>query len=243
MDEFNHSRAEFQTSVFWLKYIELIQTVLLYIHAEREGIWSEHLTAVTTMLNVITAADHLKYVNAVVTYLSEMKALPQTAPEVAEEFQQGKFEVKKACDSFNGIWTDMALECSQNCDAKGMTGQAGLKGVTMSIITQEKWFLTLPFAAAVTSALKTMLHTVDIDMQHHEDNRATVNRESEQRKGIIETINDDMINPFTYTDSKSLINISTGLKASDGIATDLLQLTDIGKEAVKKYVQSGKLNK
>ena len=41
----------------------------------------------------------------------------------------------------------------------------------MKIITQEKWFLTLPFAAAVTSALKTMLHTDDIDMQHHEDNR------------------------------------------------------------------------
>ena len=41
----------------------------------------------------------------------------------------------------------------------------------------------------------------------------------------------------------SLINISPGLKASDGIATDLLQLTDIGKEAVKKFAESGKLNK
>ena len=113
----------------------------------------------------------------------------------------------------------------------------------MSIITQEKWFLTLLFAAAFTSALKTMLHTDDIDMQYHEDNRATVTRETEQQKGIIKTIYIDMINPFTYTDSKSLINISTGLKASDGIATDLLQLTDIGKEAVKKYVESGKNNK
>ena len=32
----------------------------------------------------------------------------------------------------------MALECSQNCDAKGKTEQAGLEGVTMNIITQEK---------------------------------------------------------------------------------------------------------
>ena len=50
----------------------------------------------------------------------------------------------------------------------------------MSIITQEKWFLTLPFAAAVTSELNTLLHTDDIEMQHHEDNRATVTRETEQ---------------------------------------------------------------
>ena len=56
-------------------------------------------------------------------------------------------------------------------------------------------------------------------------------------------VNVDMINPLTYTDSMSLINISTGLKASDGIATNLLQLTDIDKEAAKKYVESGKLNK
>ena len=98
MGEFNHSRVEFQTSALWLKNIELIQTVLLYIHAEREGIWTEHLTAVTAMLNVITAADHLKYVKAVVTNLSEMKALSQTATEVAEEFQQGNFR------SEEGMW-------------------------------------------------------------------------------------------------------------------------------------------
>ena len=108
------SRAEFQTCVIWLKYIELIQTVLLYIHAERECIWSEHLTAVTAILNVISAAEHLKYLKAVVSYLPEMKALRQTPSEVADEFQKGNFVVKSACGRFNGIWTDMALECSKN---------------------------------------------------------------------------------------------------------------------------------
>ena len=39
-----------------------------------------------------------------------------------------------------------------------------------------------------------MLNTDDIGMQHHEENRATVTRETEQRKPIIETINVDMIN-------------------------------------------------
>ena len=142
IDEFEQSRSKYKTDTFWLNYVELIQTVLLYIYAEREGIWNEHLTAVTQMANVIAAADHQKYVKAVVTYLAEMKALPQTAPEVETEFQQGNSMVKRACGKFNGIWTDMALECSQNCDAKGKTGQAGLKGITLKIQTQEKWFLT-----------------------------------------------------------------------------------------------------
>ena len=104
------------------------------------SIWREHehLTAVTALLNVITAVDHLKYAKTVVTYLSEMKAFPQAAPEVAEEFQQGNFVVKRACGSYNGICTDMALECSQKCHAKCKTGQAGLKGVTMTIILHKR---------------------------------------------------------------------------------------------------------
>ena len=47
---------------------------------------------------------------------------------------------------------------------------------------------------------------------------------------------------FPYTDSKSLTNVATCLKASEGIANDILQLTEIGKEKVKNCVESGKLN-
>ena len=71
------------------------------------------------MAKVIAAADHQKYVKAVVTYLAEMKALLQAAPEVETEFHQGNVIVKRACGNFNGIWTEMALECSQHCDANG----------------------------------------------------------------------------------------------------------------------------
>ena len=195
------------------------------------------------MAKVIAAADHQKYVNAVVTYLAEIKALPQTAPEVETEFQQGNFIVKRSCGNFNGIWTDMALECSQNCDAKGKTGQAGLKGITLKIQTQEKWFLTLPFAAGVTSAVKTMLHMDEVETHHHEDNRATVSRETEQRKVIIETVNVGMINPFTYSDTKALVNIAGGLKANKEITDDLLQLNEKGENALRIYVETGKLTK
>jgi hypothetical protein len=81
------------------------------------------------MAEVIVAADHTKYTKAVVSYLEEMRKLPETAPEVQTEFENGRFAVKRSPGKFNMIWTDMALECSQNCDAKGRSGQAGLKGV------------------------------------------------------------------------------------------------------------------
>ena len=38
------------------------------------------------------------------------------------------------------------------------------------------------------------------------------------------------------------MNLATSLKASEGIANDILQLTEIDKEKVKNCVESGKLN-
>lgn len=241
-DKFNDSRAEFKTHQLWLTYIGMIETVLQYIHAEREGVWAEHLVAAVDMAKVIAAADHQKYVHALVTYLEEMKALPETAPEIHKEFVNGHFSVKRAVGSFNGIWTDMALECSQNCDAKGKTGQAGLTGVTLKPETQEKWFATLPFAAAVSSSLKTMVHMDQSESVHHEDNRATNVREKEQRQSIIETINSEMVNPFT-SECKSMLNIENGLQANDLVSHDLCEIAEKGQKALVDYIHCGKFVK
>ncbi|MES9905168.1 MAG: hypothetical protein ABW168_21150, partial [Sedimenticola sp.] len=52
---FNDSRSEYKTHQLWLTYIGMIQSVLQFIHAEREGVWGEHLVAVVDMAKVIAA--------------------------------------------------------------------------------------------------------------------------------------------------------------------------------------------
>ena len=83
----------------------------------------------------------------------------------------------------------------------------------------------------------------EVETHHHEDNRTTVSRETEQRKVIIETVNVEMINLFTYSDTKALVNIASGLKASEEITDDLLQLNEKGENALRNYVETGKLTK
>ena len=51
-------------------------------------------------------------------YISDMQLLPETAPEVYEEFQNGNFHVSRSGSRFTGVWTDMALEQSVNRDTK-----------------------------------------------------------------------------------------------------------------------------
>ena len=48
---------------------------------------------------------------------------------------------------------------------------------------------------------------------------------------------------FTYSDTKVLVNIASGLKASEEITNELLQLNDQGENALRNYVETGKLNK
>ena len=95
-------------------YIDLMEIALQFMHAERNASWSEHLSATSRMLPYIVSAGHHKYGVCVVNYLEEMRKLPERAPEVASQFNAGSFTVKRTKGKFNCIWTDQALECSQN---------------------------------------------------------------------------------------------------------------------------------
>ena len=81
-----------------------------------------------------------------------------------------------------------------------------------------------------------MLHMDEVKTHHHEDNRTTVSRETEQRKVIIETVNVEMINLFTNSDTKAIVNIASGLKASEEITDDLLQLNEKRRNCFEKLL-------
>ena len=243
MGMFNASRLDFKTHQFWLKYLEMTEMMLLYLHAEREGVWQKHISVRSSIAKIIVAADHNKYTKVIVTYLEEMRNLPETAPEVYDEFNKGNFIVKRSANRFNGIWTDMALECFQNCDANGRSGQAGLKGITLNAQTQEKWFITLPFAAAVSGALKSMLQLDNSDNMHHEDSTAIHEREKSSRDAMIGIVNTEMLNPFTYSDTSELLNIDNGLWATEKVSHDLLHVEETGQTALGEYLGTRKLLK
>ena len=105
---------------------------------------------------------------------------------------------------------------------------AGLKGITMNEAAQEKWFLTLPFTTAVSSAIKFMLHMDSSDTAHHEASPATTKRQIESRDRIMEVIKKG-INPFT-TQAKDLLNIKTGQIASEEVEASLLCANELGMQ-------------
>ncbi|KAG1652811.1 Thrombospondin type-1 domain-containing protein 7A [Nymphon striatum] len=109
------------TARLWSMYIDMMLILRRYIHAERAGLWQQHLQEVRNMLPYTIASGHSKYMSCLPIYLNEMQKLPETAPEVHEEFAAGKFTVHQTAGDFNGVWTDLAMAFIQRFNTLGLS--------------------------------------------------------------------------------------------------------------------------
>ena len=99
------------TAKLWLQYIEYIETLKLFIRAERSGNWSLHLVAVTRMLNLFAATGHINYAKSTRVYLQLMLELPKDFPWLHEMFiNQGFHTVRRSSRYWAGLWTDLVIE-------------------------------------------------------------------------------------------------------------------------------------
>ena len=90
--------------------MNMVEILLDFIRAERDGNWTLHLEAFAAMLAWLTIYDHTNYARWGPMYLADMKLLEMTAPEVYAEFMQGNFVVKRTKRRFNQVPADQATE-------------------------------------------------------------------------------------------------------------------------------------
>ena len=117
MAEFDEARTS-PTTKLWLMYMDMVMILKRYIHAERAGLWQEHLAEVEQMLPYLVAAGHYKYVSCLPHYLEAMRSMSTLAPNIFQAFKEGQFTVRQTEGRFNGVRTDMTLEKTYNRDAK-----------------------------------------------------------------------------------------------------------------------------
>ena len=106
------------------------------------------------MLPYNVVAGHTKCVSCLPQYLKDMRQLTATAPAVAEQFEKGNFTLRPVAGGFNGVWTDMGLEQSYNCDAKTEL----FHGITQKPETMEKYLRVIPKLTAVSEQTKHIVH-------------------------------------------------------------------------------------
>ena len=204
--------------------MDMVMILRRFIHAERAGLWEEHLAEVEKMLPYLVAAGHYKYISCLPHYLEAMRSLPTLAPNIYREFKNGKFTVRQTEGRFYGVWTDMALEKTYNRDAKTKL----FTGISQQPAGLEKYLKALPVLTAVSEQTKAMAHLDANDTKHHEDKDSQGAKEAEGVNKITDVISNQMVNPFKCEDQE-LINISTGHKAT---SADLICAREKGLEAL-----------
>ncbi len=220
----------------------MVATLLDFIRAERDANWEHHLASAAQMLPYILAYDHTHYTRWASVYLTNMKLLPHTAPEVHQEFMQGNFTVKRSDGAFNNVWSDMALEQSVNRDSMC---RGGIVGITKKEGALTRWFLTSHKRAEITGATTSMCgldgHAAD---NHVEPGSQRRKRDEADVQAVITTITGQMINPFTFhpqddekPTSSPLMNISTGTVADDDVQTDLRRAKQVGLDGMQMFAE------
>ena len=217
----------------------MVQLLLHYIRAEREGLWPLHLSATAQMAPYFYAMDTTNYARWLPEYLGDMSQLPVKAAEIHEEFVNGNHSISRSTQPFSQVWTDMALEQSVNLDSKS---KGGIIGISLKLRALERWFLTVHERAAITTCIKEMCSLGESDKVSHKEtgSRRHAKDEEDVRK-MVTTLSTVMTDPFNIEDVNDddvipLVNLATGVVMPDADASRLVSSLKEGEEHMNKFV-------
>ncbi|XP_071822275.1 uncharacterized protein [Apostichopus japonicus] len=182
------------------------------------------------MLPWFFACDRVHYSRYLPVYWLEMKNLPESHPDVHENLSAGEFVVQRQDQfGFSQIACDQTIEQTCNRDTKT---KGGLTGFTLNRGAVHRWILSSHERAAITKECQTMagkfLHSRKKDLD-----KTRICKDEEHTNLVMATV-ESMINPFE-PDQHQLVNISSGVVATDDVCEDLLSAQEVGETAVQAY--------
>jgi hypothetical protein len=175
--------------MLWWEYIKMVQVLLMFIRAQRDGIWDLHLVAFRCMLPYFHRYDHTNYSKWGVIYLAEMQQLPD---EVLQQFKQGDFVVKVGKEPFNQVDPDQSTEWLNGTGKKG----GGIVGITKTVSALSRWALSFNMRAKIAADTR-QLYGLELDdsLTHKEATKSQRKKDSEAEvkverswKGLVFTV-------------------------------------------------------
>ena len=200
------------------------------IQSERTGDWDLHLATFKDMLSWMMIYDHTNYSRWGVVYLLDVLQLPESCPDVWNEFKAGNFVVKESQGSFNQISPDLALEhINKQCRIAG-----GLVGITKTQSALNRWMITFSYRVRLENdAKKSVGMSTGRSLSHGDLGSHRIKSDQNDVARLHDQIK--QCNPFG-PECEDLVCISTNDVTPDDIK-DLLSASTHGKEKLQTIVQ------
>ena len=188
LDDFLAKRRSNPTFDYWIGYLEMVELLLSFIRADRDGQWCLHLNSLKEMMPFICIYDHHNYTRWLPIYLADMMQLPETAPDVYHEFMKGNFVVKRSNSTFNQVPSDQAIEFV-NRESKAL---GGLVGITKVETAKKRWLLTLCDRTKMSCDCRSLVGVSRqeevVSCRHKEDGK----KRSDQDRGDVFKIKEEL---------------------------------------------------
>lgn len=213
------------TAKLWLQYIEYIETMKLFIRAERTGDWNLHLVAVTKMLNIFAATGHINYAKSSRLYIQEMLELPKEHPWLYKCFQEnGCHVVRRTSRFWAGLWTDLTIEQVMMRSVKSRGGLTRGRGVTETVLLQ--WIYSMHKCAAVHEAMTSLTNAKHKTSEQHSELGESRSTRDYSDLNTVQTWFDQH-EPFDTNETR-LRSLSSGLTASEGDGVNCHEVEKVG---------------
>ena len=210
-------------------------------------VWFSCIQSFVTSLQMFTkyffVHDRTNYARMIPLYLAEMQMLPESDPDIFEEFLKGDWVVNKNSQvPFCALGADHALEQVN----RSMKVSGGLVGITLNPHARTKFFLIAPELARLSEDAKEMSGTTPVKEgnHHHTSSASAISREEKNLKKLVTTL-ENFTNPF-IEQSNDLFNLITKVVTPSKVKEDLLEQCEIGQNLDEKFVkdriQSGEIN-
>lgn len=219
------------TFAFWVSYLDMVGCLLSFLRATRTADWYLHLAALEEMIPWFFSYDRINYARYLPIYHLEMLNLKVTHPFAYNELCSGNFVAQRQSTyGFAGTAMDQVIEQTANRDSKT---KGGLISFTKKPGAVHRWMLSHHLRADISRSCEQLAGKKSDESQRKDLYPAQIKKNEKMVINVQSTIM-SMINPFTWHED-ALVNISSGVHASDLIKTDLASAKEVGTAAFVKY--------
>ena len=226
----NKLASQSRTAKLWIKYLDYINVVKVFITAERTGDWPLHLVAIERMLNLFAATGHIHYAKSARLYLQQMNELKTRYPWLYQKFLEGYHPVRRTKRYWSGLWTDLAIEQMLMGLMKGRSGLTRGRGLNESV--RHVWIHSMHRCTSVHNAMTTFTGRERKSSEQHVDmTKSRRQRDYTDMMKIRAWL--DQHEPFDEN-VPGLRSLSTGLTAKDGDGVNCDRAEEVGLAIHKK---------
>jgi len=220
-----------RTSQLWLRYIEYVDIIKLFLIAERTSDWILHLNACQAMLNLFAAAGHNNYAKSCRIYVQQMLDLHNTHPLLHKQFMRGNHTIRRSDRLWAGLSCDLVIEQTLMKSAKGRGGLTRGRGMHDSV--RHTWTSTMSECASIHLAMSSVTGLLSQNLEHSEIGQARIGRDLKDLQKVQEYLLDS--NPFRFVDINNLISLQSGVIAvpSDNVTCDVAE--EVGCKIHEKW--------